>query len=83
VDICEAQAKALLKESIKGPSPYERAAEIAPTHASAMLMRRMQDSYFREVRRITNLLLKMKRRERKARAGADNGELNDVTDHDL
>jgi len=64
VDTCEAQRKALLKESVKGPSPYERAAEIAPTHPNAMLMRRIQDSYFREVRRVTNLLLKLKRYER-------------------
>jgi hypothetical protein len=56
---------ALLKESVKGPSPYERAAEIAPTHPHAMLMRRLQDSYLREVRRVANLLLKLKCYERK------------------
>ena len=60
---CAAQRKAILKESVKGPSPYERAAEIAPTHPDARLMRRMQDSNFREVRRVTNLLLKIKRYE--------------------
>ena len=65
VEICEAQRKAILKESLSGPSPYERAAEIAPTHPNARLMRRMQDSNFREVRRVTNLLLKIKRFERK------------------
>jgi hypothetical protein len=64
VDICEEQRKAILKESVKGPSPYERAAEIAPTHPNALIMRRSQDSYFREVRRVTNLLLKLKRRAR-------------------
>ena len=64
VEACEAQRKALLKESLKGPSPYERAAEIAPTHPSATHLRRMQDSYFREVRRVTNLLLKLKRHQR-------------------
>jgi hypothetical protein len=63
VDTCEAQRQALLKESLKGPSPYERAAEIAPTHPNARLMRRMQDSCFREIRRLTNLLLKLKRHE--------------------
>ena len=65
VETCEAQRKAILKESLKGPSPYERAAEIAPTHPNARLMRRMQDSNFREVRRLTNLLLKLKRQQRK------------------
>jgi hypothetical protein len=64
LETCEAQRKAILKESVKGPSPYERAAEIAPTHAHAPLLRRMQDSHFREVRRVTNLLLKLKRHER-------------------
>jgi hypothetical protein len=63
VEICEEQRKAVLKESLKGPSPYERATEIAPTHPNARLMRRMQDSNFREARRITNLLLKLKRYE--------------------
>jgi hypothetical protein len=60
-EICETQRTALLKESLAGPSPYERAAEIAPIHANALLMRRVQDSHFREVRRVTNLLLKIKR----------------------
>ncbi len=64
VESCEAQRKALLKESIKGPSPYERAAEIAPTHPNARVMRRMQESNLREVRRLTNLLLRIKRYER-------------------
>jgi len=75
VEICGEQRKALLKESVKGPSPYERAAEIAPTHPNAMLMRRVHDSYFREVRRVTNLLLKLKRFEIKmATFRADRGE---------
>jgi hypothetical protein len=65
VEACEEQRKAILKESVKGPSPYERAAEIAPTHPNARLMRRMQDSNFREIRRVTNLLLKLKRHQRK------------------
>ena len=67
VEICEEQRKALLRESVKGPSPYERAAEIAPTHPNALLMRRTQDSCFREVRRVTNLLLKLKRYEWKTK----------------
>lgn len=65
VEVCESQRTALLQESLKGPSPYERAAEVAPTHPHTLLARRLQDSYFREVRRVTNLLLKMKRLDRK------------------
>jgi hypothetical protein len=64
VDTCEAQRQAILKESLKGPSPYERAAEIAPTHPNARVMRRMQESNLREVRRLTNLLLRIKSYER-------------------
>jgi len=64
VEACASQRKAIRKESVSGPSPYERAAEIAPTHPNARVMRRMQDSNFREVRRLTNLLLKIKRYER-------------------
>jgi hypothetical protein len=62
-EFCETQRKAILKESLMGPSPYERAAEIAPLQGHAQPMRRLQDSYFREVRRITNLLLKVQGRE--------------------
>ena len=63
-EACEEQRKAILKESLRGPSPYERAAEIAPTHPNARLMRRMQDSNFREVRKVAGLLLKIKRQSR-------------------
>ena len=68
VEICDEQHQALLKECVKGPSPYERATEIAPTHPNARIMRRMQDANFREARRIINLLLKLKRHERKMEA---------------
>ena len=60
---CETQRKALLKESLAGPSPYELAAEIAPSYTDALLMRRAQDANLREARRLTNLLLKIKRQE--------------------
>jgi len=63
VEICAAQRKAILKESLAGPSPYERAAEIALAHPNAALMQRMEESSFRQIWRITNLLLKMKRQE--------------------
>jgi hypothetical protein len=67
-------SKATGKESLKGPSPYVRAAEIVPTHPNARLMRRMQDSNFREVRRVTDQLLKLKRYERKMKALEKNDE---------
>src|SRR5208337_2169904 len=43
VETCEDQRKALRQEARKGPSPYEWAAEIAPSHADALMMRRTQD----------------------------------------
>lgn len=80
-EACEAQRKALLKKSLAGPSPYEWAAEIAPSPADALLTRRMQDANMREVRRLTNLLLKMKRRERTVEAVGGTGE--DLAGHDV
>ena len=38
-------------------------AEIVPTHPHVRLMRRMQDSNLREVRRATHLLLELQRQE--------------------
>jgi hypothetical protein len=64
-EACEAQRKDLLKESLAGPSPYELAAEITRSPADSLMMRRMQDANMREVRRLTNFLLKIQRRERK------------------
>src|SRR5208337_1451695 len=61
VEICEAQRQAILKESLAGPSPFERAAEIALAHPDAALMQRMEESSCRQIWRITNLLLKIKR----------------------
>jgi hypothetical protein len=82
-EACETERKALLRESLAGPSPYELAAETAPSHADALQMRRIQDVYMREIRRITNLLLKIKRREPKleARAATEAEENHDVLEN--
>jgi len=64
VELCEAQRKAILKDSLAGPSPYERAAEIGLAHPNVALMQRMEESSFRQIWRITNLLLKLKRQTR-------------------
>ena len=78
VEVCEAERKVALKESLKGPSAFERAAEIAPALPNAKLMRRMQDSNFREVRRVTNLLLKLKRNQHKMEAWEGEGEVEEA-----
>jgi hypothetical protein len=80
VETCQAQRKAILKETREGPSPYERAAEIAPTHPHARLMRRMQDSNLKEVRRLTNLLLKIKRHERQMEGLEETAPFQDVSE---
>lgn len=66
-DVCEDQRKNLLKESLAGLSPYERAAETGIGTKDALIQRRIQDANFWEVRRLTNLLLKIKRGERPRR----------------
>jgi hypothetical protein len=43
-----------------GPSPYERAAEVAPAHRNAPLMQRMEDSSQRQLWRLTNTLIKVR-----------------------
>jgi len=73
--------KLLLKKSLAGPSPYDLATEIAPSHVDALLMRRLQDANLREVRRLTNLLLKIQRRERKLEASEASDE--DLVSHDV
>jgi hypothetical protein len=61
VELCEAQRHAILKESLAGPSPYERAAEIALAHPDVALMQRIEESSFRQTWRISTLLLKIER----------------------
>ena len=64
VELCETQRKAILKDSLAGPSTYERAAEVGLAHPNVALMQRMEESSFRQIWRITNLLLKLKRQAR-------------------
>jgi hypothetical protein len=71
VEIFEAQHRELLRESLAGPSPYERAAEIVPSDPSTKLMQRMEDSNFRQVARITGLLLRLRRHERQLERSQD------------
>jgi hypothetical protein len=46
------------------PLPYERAAEIALAHPDAALMQGMEEPSFRQIWRITNLLLRINRQAR-------------------
>jgi hypothetical protein len=49
-------------ELLETTSPYYRNTMMAPFHSRAALMARMEDSSFRQVERITNLLTKLKAR---------------------
>jgi len=71
VEIFEAQHRELLRESLAGPSPEERAAEIVPSDPQTKLMQRMEDSNFRQVARITSLLLRLRRHERHSQRSQD------------
>jgi hypothetical protein len=64
----------------KTSSPYERAAEVAPSHADALLMHRTQDANMREVRRLINLLLRIKRYERQMEELGKTAALHDVSE---
>ncbi len=60
-EICEQYHRELLREFFDGPSMYDRAAEAVPLSDSGRLMQRMQDSSFRMIWRMTNLLVKLRR----------------------
>ncbi len=62
-EFCENQRQVILKDSLAGPSPFERATEISTDYSEELLKRRVQDSNLREVHRLANLLLRMKRAE--------------------
>jgi hypothetical protein len=64
VQIFEAQHQDMLRECLSGPSPYERAAEIVPTHPNTKLMQRLEDSQCRQLLRMTSLLMRLRRHER-------------------
>jgi len=63
VEIFEEQRHDLLRQSIDGPSPFERAAEIVPTHPNTEFMQKMEDSNCRQVLRLSNLLIRLRRHE--------------------
>jgi hypothetical protein len=59
-DLLEEQRTACLQEILNGPSPFERAAELASAYGQMKLLQRVEDSNFRQVWRITDLFLKLK-----------------------
>jgi hypothetical protein len=71
VEIFDAQHHELLRQSLAGPSAYERAAEIAPTLEDAKLMQRMEDSSCRHLLRMSGLLIRLRRHERQLEEAKD------------
>jgi hypothetical protein len=59
-ELLEEQRTACLQELLSGPSPFERAAEFASAYSNMKLLQRVEDSSFRQVWRITDLLIKLK-----------------------
>ena len=68
-EACEAERRGLLRESVAGPLPQERAAEVSPDQKEAWLSRRAQESNLRQLRRLIDLL-----RRSRAQSGPANSE---------
>jgi hypothetical protein len=78
VEIFEAQHRDLMRQCVNGLTPYERAAQIAPTHPDAPFMQRMEDSNFRQITRLSHLLVRLRREERLGGARQDARESGKV-----
>ena len=78
VEIFEAQHRELMRQCVNGPTPYERAAQIAPTHPDAPFMQRMEDSNLRQITRLSHLLVRLRREERLGGARQDARESGKV-----
>jgi hypothetical protein len=63
VEILDTEHRALLREVIAGPSPYERAAELVPKHPESDLIRRMENSNCRQILRMSSLLIRLRQQE--------------------
>jgi len=70
VQLFESQHHELLRQSVKGPSPYERAVEIVPTHPETRLVQKLENSNLRQLLRMSNLLIRLRRQERQMEATA-------------
>ena len=60
------------------PPGKARSALMAPKDENALLMQRMEDSSFRQVARVTSLLMRMRRQERQMEALENIAVLHDV-----
>ena len=78
VEIFDAQHRELMRQCVNGPTPYERAAQIAPTHPDAPFMQRMEDSNLRQITRLSHLLVRLRREERLGGARPDARESGKV-----
>jgi len=56
VQACEADRDAVLKEYLQGPTPYDRAAEVALVEPNQVLMHRIENADLRQVSTIVSLL---------------------------
>lgn len=63
VETFDAQHRELMRQLIAGPSPHERAAEIVPNHPHTEVVRRMEDAGCRQLLRMTDTLIRLRRQE--------------------
>lgn len=63
VEIFDGYHRDLMRQTITGPSPYERAAELVPNHPKAALMERMEYAHCRQLLRLSSVLIRLRRQE--------------------
>ena len=78
VEEFEARHHDLMRQMVSGPSPYELAAQIAPTHPDLDVIRRMEESNFRQLLRMANVTVGLQRQEIQKAKLMDSGVSQDV-----
>jgi len=81
VEAFEAQHHELMRESVAGPSLFERAAVIAHTHPQSHLMQKMEDAESRRVLRMSNAVIRLQRHEKQMKNLKLQGESKDVEEN--
>ena len=64
VEIFDERHHEIMRQCVAGPSAQERAEAIVPVHPDTEVIERMEDSSFRQILRLSHLLIRMKREVR-------------------
>jgi hypothetical protein len=81
IQACEKARSQCGDGSVEITSSYERDKMLVPVHAHAELMMRMEESSFRQVWRLTNLLIGIKGRTLEVVPPGNEGISNDVIEN--